>query len=140
MFAAGKQETNPRRVTKNTDALSGTCVFVFFMTSVCVSIIQFPVKHENVNCQEEYHCDGNNPVEDQNEGELIQNQSEQACGKGNNDQTQQQPTFHSQLPAVGDGMDDAQQQEKDGGQLVNMDSGQGHHDRNNKAGKPGLLT
>ena len=87
--------------------------------------MQLFVEHENVDRQEEDQGDGDRAVEDEYHGELIQNHAEEAGGEGDNCQPQQQPMLCSQFLSVGNGMDDAEQQEDDGCQLMDMDTGEG---------------
>lgn len=83
------------------------------------------MEHKNVDCKEEHHSNRDAAVEDQNTGERIQDHTEQAGYKGNYDQDQQQPALPAQFLSIDNGMEDTQQQEKNGCQLVNMDPSQG---------------
>ena len=82
--------------------------------------------------QEEDQRDGNHTVEDQHKGKLIQDHAKESTDKGNQDQSQQKPELRAQFLSVGNGMDDAQQQEEDGCHLMDMDTGEGDHDGHNK--------
>ena len=53
---------------------------------------QFFVEHKDMDRQEEDQCDGNHPVENQHQGDMVQNHAEQPGGKGNQRQAQQQLT------------------------------------------------
>ena len=68
------------------------------------------MKHENMNRQKKYQSDGKTAMENQDDGELIEDHAKQTCSKGNSDQTQQQPTLYTQLLAVHDCVNDAKQQ------------------------------
>ena len=87
-----------------------------------------PVEHKNMNCKEEYQSDGKTAMENQNDGELIQDHAEQACGKGNHNQCKQQQAFCTQFLSVDNGVDNAEQQKQDRCQLMDMNAGQRHHD------------
>ena len=80
----------------------------------------------------EHHGDGNAAVKDKDNRELIQNHTKQAGGEGNHNQRKQQQALCAQLFAVDNGMDDAQQQKKDGSHLVSVHTGQRHHNRHNE--------
>ena len=73
------------------------------------STIKLLVKYENMNRQEKDQCDGDAAMENQNDGELIQDHAEQAGGKRNHNQRKQQPPFCTQFPTVDYGMDNAEQ-------------------------------
>ena len=66
------------------------------------------MEYKNVDRQEENQCDGNHTVEDQYNGVLIQNHTEESTDKGNQDQPQQKPALRTQFLSVGNGMDDAE--------------------------------
>jgi len=68
---------------------------------------------------------------------MIQDHAEQAGGKRNHNQREQQPSFCTQFLSVDDGMDDAEQQKKNGYQLVDMYTGQRYHDGNKEADQQG---
>ena len=44
---------------------------------------QLLVKYENMNRQEEYQSDGDAAMKDQNDGDLVEDHSEQAGSEGN---------------------------------------------------------
>ena len=90
------------------------------------------MEYENMNRQEEYQSDGDAAMKDQNDGELVQDHSEQAGGEGDHNQCKQQPSFCTQFLSVSNGMDNAQQQKQDRCQLVDMHTGQRHHASNDK--------
>lgn len=96
---------------------------------------EFLTVYEKMDRQEEHHSDGDAAVEDQNDGKLIQDHAKQAGGEGQQDQPQQQPAFRAQLPAVYNGMDDAEQQKQHGCHFVNVDTGEGHHNGYDEADK-----
>ena len=89
---------------------------------------EFLMEYENMNRQEEYQSDGDAAMKDQNDGELVQDHSEQAGGEGDHNQCMQQPSFCTQFLSVSNGMDDAQQQKQDRCQLMDMYTGQRYHD------------
>ena len=97
------------------------------------STIKLLVKYENMNRQKKYQGDGKAAMKNQNDGKLVEYHTEQATGKGYNDQTQQQPTLCTQFPAVDNRMDDAQQKEEYRCQLMDMNSGQRYHDGDKEA-------
>ena len=72
-------------------------------------------------------------MENQDNGELIEDHAEQAGSKGNHNQCKQQPSFRSQFLSVSNGMDDAQQQKQDRYQLMDMYTGQRDHNSNKEA-------
>ena len=85
--------------------------------------------------QEEYQRDGNNTVGNQNHRYMIQDHAKQARGKGNDNGEKKQPALYAQFPAVDKGMYQAQQQEKDGCHLMNLDPREGNcngHDKTNQ--------
>ena len=90
------------------------------------------MKHKNVDCQKEDQRNGNHTVENEYNGELIQNHTEEAGGEGKQDQSKQKPTLHTQLLSVSNGMDDVKQQENHRCQLMDIYTGEGNHDRHNK--------
>ena len=83
--------------------------------------------------KEEDQGNGNTAVEDQNHRNMVKNHAKQSGGKGNQDQSKQQPALHAQFLSVSNGMYDTQQQKYHGCQLVNMDAGQGDHDGDKEA-------
>lgn len=72
-------------------------------------------------------------MKDQNNRVLIHNHSKETGSKGHDDQSQQKMFLCTQLFAVNDGVDDAEQKEYDRCHFVYMDTGQGHHDGEDKA-------
>ena len=66
------------------------------------------MEYKNVNCQEEHHGDGNHPMQDQNDGVLVQDHAEQAGGEGKDNQSQQKVSLRVQLFAADYGMDGAE--------------------------------
>ena len=90
------------------------------------------MKNKYMDRQEKYQSDGKTAMENQNDWKLIQNHAKQAGSEGNHNQREQQPSFCSQFPAVGNGMDDTQQQKDHRYQFVDMDAGQRHHASNDK--------
>lgn len=94
---------------------------------------QLFAEYPNMNGEKEHHENRDTAVEDQNDWELIQDHAEQAGGKGNRDQSEQQPALCAKFPAEDDGMDDAQQQEHNGCELVDVDPGQGDQDGDKEA-------
>jgi hypothetical protein len=55
--------------------------------------MQLLVKQKNVDCQKEDQRNRNHTVENEYNGELIQNHTEEAGGEGNQDQPQQKPAL-----------------------------------------------
>ena len=90
------------------------------------STAKLPVKHKNMDRQEEHQSDREGAVEDQDNGKLIQNQTEQAGGEGDDDYCKKQPALYAQFLTVDERVNKAQQQEKDGCQLVDADTCQRH--------------
>ena len=86
------------------------------------------MEHKDVNCQEEHHSNRNHPMQDQNDGVLVQDHAEQAGGEGKDNQRQQKVSLRVQLFPADHGMDGAEKQEKNGCQLVEMDAGQGNQE------------
>ena len=93
------------------------------------------MKHKNMDRQKEYECDRARAMQSQHNRKPIQDHAEQAGGEGKHDRPQQQPTLCSQLPAIHDGMDDAEQQKQDGCHFVNMDTGKREHNGHDEADK-----
>ena len=90
---------------------------------------------KNMDRKEKYHSDGDAAVEDQDDGKLFQNHTDQAGGEGEHNQTQQQPPLCAQFLAVHNSMDDAEQQKQQRCHFMNMDTGEGNHDGYNEADK-----
>ena len=91
------------------------------------------MKYKYMDRQEEYQGDGDAAMENQNNGELIQDHAEETGSKRNDDQPQQQPALCSQLLSVRNGMDDTQQQKDHRCQFMDMDAGQRYHDGDKEA-------
>ena len=62
-----------------------------------------------MNCQEEYQSDGDAAMENQNDGELIEDHAEQSGSEGNHSQCKQQPSLCPQFLSVDNGVDNAEQ-------------------------------
>lgn len=83
--------------------------------------------------QKENQRNGNHTMQDQYNGNVIENHAEESAGKRDQNQSQQKPALRTQFLSVSNGMDDAQQQEKDGCQLVHMDPGQRNQNGHDEA-------
>ena len=66
---------------------------------------------------------------------MIQDHAEQAGGKRNHNQREQQPSFCTQFLSVRNGMDDAKKQKKNGRKFMDMYTGQRYHDGDKEADK-----
>ena len=96
-------------------------------------LAQLLMKNKDMNCQKKYQRNGNAAMQDQDNGELIQNHPKQAGSKRNHDQAKKQPAFCAQFLSVDNGVDNAEQQKQNRCQLMDMYTGQGHHNGNKKA-------
>ena len=77
------------------------------------------MEYKNMNRKEEHYGNGDCTVENQDDGELIQNHANQTGGEGGHDQRKQQPPLCTQPLSVHDDVDKAQQQEQDRCHFVN---------------------
>jgi len=97
------------------------------------------MKYKYMDRQEEYQGDGKTAMENQDDGELIEDHAEQSGSEGNHSQCKQQPSLCPQLLSVDDGMDDTQQQKDHRYQFVDMDAGQRDHNGDKKANQQGNI-
>lgn len=88
-----------------------------------------------MNCHKENNSDGDCSMKDQYNGIMIQDHAEQAGGEGDHDQRKHRYPLCTQLPAIHDGMDNAQQQEDHRCHFMNMDTGERNHNGYNEADK-----